>query len=139
MANVKPLRYVRVLGNTTGFSELQSGETIDKADVGLPNVDNTSDADKPVSTAQATALGLKLDASAAYVHPVNHPPAIIAQDADNRFVTDAEKAAWSAKQDVLVSGTNLKTVNGTSLLGAGDIVVSSGSSGYEQTFLMMGA
>lgn len=32
-----------------------------KADVGLSNVDNTSDADKPVSTAQQTALDLKED------------------------------------------------------------------------------
>lgn len=33
--------------------------TLIKADVGLGNVDNTSDANKPVSTAQATAIGLK--------------------------------------------------------------------------------
>lgn len=32
-----------------------------KADVGLPNVDNTSDANKPVSTAQQAALDLKAD------------------------------------------------------------------------------
>src|SRR4029078_6802847 len=32
-----------------------------KADVSLGNVDNTSDADKPVSTAQQTALDLKLN------------------------------------------------------------------------------
>lgn len=32
-----------------------------KADVGLGNVDNTSDANKPVSTAQQTALDLKFD------------------------------------------------------------------------------
>lgn len=32
-----------------------------KADVGLPNVDNTTDANKPVSTAQAAALALKAD------------------------------------------------------------------------------
>lgn len=32
-----------------------------KADVGLPNVTNTSDVDKPVSTAQQAALDLKLD------------------------------------------------------------------------------
>lgn len=38
-------------------------QTLDKAAVGLANVDNTSDANKPVSTAQATAIGLKLDAS----------------------------------------------------------------------------
>ena len=35
--------------------------TLSKTDVGLTNVDNTSDANKPVSTAQATAIGLKAD------------------------------------------------------------------------------
>ncbi len=36
--------------------------TVTLADLGLDNVDNTSDADKPVSTAQQTALDLKADA-----------------------------------------------------------------------------
>jgi hypothetical protein len=35
--------------------------TLDKGDVGLGNVDNTSDANKPVSTAQAAADALKYD------------------------------------------------------------------------------
>lgn len=34
---------------------------VTKAQVGLSNVDNTSDANKPVSTAQATAIALKID------------------------------------------------------------------------------
>jgi hypothetical protein len=34
-----------------------------KTDVGLPNVDNTSDANKPISTATQTALNLKADAT----------------------------------------------------------------------------
>jgi len=38
--------------------------TLTKSDVGLANVDNTSDANKPVSTATQTALNLKADASA---------------------------------------------------------------------------
>lgn len=38
--------------------------TLVKGDVGLGNVDNTSDAAKPVSTAQQEALNLKLDATA---------------------------------------------------------------------------
>ncbi len=33
-----------------------------------------------------------------YVHPANHPPSIIAQGVNNRFVTDIEKATWNAKQ-----------------------------------------
>ena len=40
-------------------------QTLNKTVVGLPNVDNTSDADKPVSTATASALGLKEDAISA--------------------------------------------------------------------------
>ncbi len=38
--------------------------TLAKGDVGLSNVDNTSDANKPISTATATALAGKLDATA---------------------------------------------------------------------------
>lgn len=35
----------------------------------------------------------------------------------------------SGKQDKLVSGTNIKTINGTSILGSGNITISGGSSG----------
>jgi hypothetical protein len=59
-----------------------------KSAVGLGNVDNTSDANKPVSTVTQTAL--------------------------------------NAKQDTLVSGTNIKTINNTSLLGSGNITISGG-------------
>lgn len=36
-----------------------------------------------------------------YVHPATHPPEIIEQDANNRFVTDAEKSIWNGKQNDL--------------------------------------
>lgn len=62
--------------------------TLVKADVGLGNVDNTSDANKPISTATQTAL--------------------------------------NAKQATLVSATNIKTINGNSLLGSGDLTISGG-------------
>lgn len=41
----------------------------------------------------------------------------------NKFVSASDKTTWSGKQDALVSGTNIKTVNSTSLLGSGDIEV----------------
>lgn len=44
----------------------------------------------------------KLTGLSNYTHPANHPPSIITQDASNRFVTDAEKTTWNAKQ---VSGS----------------------------------
>lgn len=39
-------------------------------------------------------------------------------------VTTGEKYTWNNKQDALVSGTNIKTVNNTSLLGSGNIAIS---------------
>ena len=36
-------------------------------------------------------------------------------------VSTSDKSTWSGKQDALVSGTNIKTVNNTSLLGSGNI------------------
>ena len=41
-------------------------------------------------------------------------------------VTSDEKAAWNNKQDVLVSGTNIKTINGETLLGEGNIEIQGG-------------
>lgn len=38
-------------------------------------------------------------------------------------VTSAIQTQFTGKQDTLVSGTNIKTVNGTTLLGSGDLVV----------------
>lgn len=39
----------------------------------------------------------------------------------------AVKTAVDAKQDTLVSGTNIKTINGNSVLGGGDLVISAGA------------
>lgn len=47
----------------TSVAEKTGAVTLDKSDVGLGNVDNTSDADKPVSTATQTALDGKLSLS----------------------------------------------------------------------------
>lgn len=46
-------------GNVTSVAGRQGAVVLTKSDVGLSNVDNTSDASKPVSTAQQTALNAK--------------------------------------------------------------------------------
>ena len=38
-------------------------------------------------------------------------------------ISSSDITAWNGKQAALVSGTNIKTVNGTSLLGSGDLAV----------------
>ena len=53
----------QVLQKASGTNYDTSWHTLVKGDVGLGNVDNTSDASKPVSTATQTALNLKADKS----------------------------------------------------------------------------
>lgn len=50
-----------VAANTTHRGQTNNPHTVTKSQVGLGNVDNTSDLDKPVSTAQQTALDGKKD------------------------------------------------------------------------------
>ncbi|MEV5028493.1 hypothetical protein [Paenibacillus sp. LPE1-1-1.1] len=50
-----------------------------------------------------------------YVHPANHPPSIITQDASNRFVTDTEKTTWNAK-----ASTSVATTGANGLMSATD-------------------
>ena len=45
----------------------------------------------------------------------------------NKSLVEALNEAISNKQDTLVSGTNIKTINGESILGTGDITISSGT------------
>ena len=48
-----------------------------------------------------------------------------ASDFDIKDLTDSNdlRTTWSGKQDALVSGTNIKTINSESLLGGGDIAI----------------
>lgn len=102
-------------GGTGGESGVSSVNTrtgdvvLTKSDVNLGNVDNTSDANKPVSTAQQTAL----DAKAASSH--NHPAADISDSTTTgRNVLTA--ASQSAARSAIGAGTSNLAV-GT---GAGD-------------------
>lgn len=68
------------------IAKVDNPHGVTKAQVGLENVDNTADVDKPISTATQAALG--------------------------------------SKQDSLVSGINIKTIEGQSLVGSGNIDLS---------------
>lgn len=57
-------REVMAAGQVLSVAGRTGVVTLAKADVGLGSADNTSDANKPISTAQQTALNLKADKSA---------------------------------------------------------------------------
>ena len=47
----------------------------------------------------------------------------------------ATKEEVNGKQDTLISGSNIKTINGQDILGSGDIVISGGDKPYEEQYL----
>lgn len=54
--------------------------------------------------------------------------AVTAHTADTTIhVTSSDKSTWSGKQDALVSGTNIKTINNESILGSGNISIEGGN------------
>lgn len=60
----------------------------------------------------------------------------VIKPADTSTMLSAYRTAINSKQASLVSGTNIKTVNGTTLLGSGDLVISSvsGNAGTATAF-----
>ena len=65
---------------------------------GAAHADATVSVDGFMSAADKTKLDGIASSANNYTHPANHPASIITQDASNRFVTDAEKTTWNAKQ-----------------------------------------
>lgn len=106
--------------------------TADKNLVGLGNVDNTSDADKPVSTATQTALNGK--SNTGHAHTIADVTGLQtaldgkASAVHSHVISDVTglQTALDGKQSTLVSGTNIKTVGGVSLLGSGNIEIDTG-------------
>ena len=73
-----------------------------------------------VTQAISEAVSGKADSST--VTGINNT--LTAHTADTTIhVTSSDKSTWSGKQDALVSGTNIKTINGNSILGSGNIDV----------------
>jgi hypothetical protein len=120
-----------------------------KTALSLNNVDNTTDANKPVSSATQTALDAKQATlvSATNIKTINsttilgsgnisvapataiNATAIATGVVDNtefeylNGVTSAIQTQIDSKQATLVSATNIKTINSTTVLGAGNISV----------------
>lgn len=89
-----------------------------KASVGLANVDNTSDANKPVSTAQQTALNLKANlASPTFTGTVSGVTATMVGLGNVNNTSDAAKPVSTAQQTALDLKANLASPTFTGTVG----------------------
>lgn len=119
---------------------LSTDITLSKVDIGLGNVDNTSDLDKPISTATQTALDTKQSilVSGTNIKTVETQSLVGSGNIDlnksdvglgnvdntsdlNKPISTATQTALDTKQATLVSGTNIKTIEGQSLVGSGNV------------------
>ena len=82
-----------------------------------------------IETVKVNGTALTPDANKAVNVVVPTSLSGLASDTTHRTVTDTEKSTWNGKQDALVSGTNIKTINNQSLLGSGNITIQGGSGG----------
>ena len=104
--------------------------------------------DENAAITGATKTKITYDAKGLITAGADATTADIADSTDKRYVTDAQltvigntsgtnsgdnatnsqySGLAASKQETLVSGTNIKTINSTSLLGSGDIVIGGGS------------
>ena len=114
------------LSNAVSHSQATSGNphSVTKVDVGLGNVDNTTDSNKPVSTLQQTALDGKENANAniqAHISSNANPHSTTKSqvglgNVDN--TSDATKNVLSATKL-----TTARTINGVSFDGTANIIV----------------
>lgn len=138
--------------NNPTFTGTVSGVT--KAMVGLNLVDNTSDANKPISALQQAGLDLKApnsrvvatasgltgggDLSAdrtialnipglqTKANPVNVDQLLIYGISESAHRVTTVSGLTSGLQPLLISAINIKTINNTSVLGSGNIDISGG-------------
>lgn len=105
--------------NTILVNDLTSGGTAKALTAEMGKLLQNNKVDKVtgknlLSDTEITRLGTLSN----YTHPANHPPGVITQDTNNRFVTDTEKANWNAKQSLFTGLTNFitKSLNATTLI-----------------------
>lgn len=125
VSDSKILTYDNHLSNTS------NPHSVTKTQIGLGNVNNTSDLLKPISTATQEALDKKVDKELGkqlstenysttekeklagieenannYTHPLTHEASIITQDSTHRFVSDTEKTTWNNKAETTTATTS---------------------------------
>ena len=137
--------HVPTTGTTNSGKVLKAGTTagsaawtaLTKADVGLNNVDNTSDSQKSVNyansagSASAVSWGNVSGKPSTFTAASHtHGAGDVTSDATHRFVTDTEKTTWSGK-----AGTAVATSTSNGLMASSDKIkldgVAVGANAYE--------
>lgn len=94
---------------TTHKNDIANPHAVTKAQVGLGNADNTSDANKPVSTAQQEALDLKADKATTYTQTETDAKLALKANSSDVY-TQAEIDAQQEAQNAAIEDKIDKTI-----------------------------
>ena len=102
---------------------------IQETDIPLSGIfDPTNYVDVSTFTAYTAATDTVLGGKASQSDLDSLSGTVTAHTADTTIhVTSSDKTTWSGKQDALVSGTNIKTINNESILGSGNLTIDTGN------------
>lgn len=119
-ATLADWKQITAVGDVSSVAGRTGAVVLTKTDVGLANVDNTSDANKPVSSATTTALNLKAPlASPAFTGtPTGITAAHVGLGSVNNTadtakpVSTAQQTAINAKENTITAGTTAQYYRG---------------------------
>lgn len=129
--NIKTINHQSLLGEGNINIQGGSGGSSDYED--FDNKPSINDVEL-IGNKSLEDLGIQPQGDYALSSEIPSALSELADDSAHRLVTDEEKSTWGEKQDALVSGTNIKTINNESLLGSGNITIS--GSGGESEYLI---
>ncbi len=149
LANPGAVRYLRINADNTitlldgaGFvaSVIPNGSisNVMLANGAVANLSGTNTGDNAVNSnysglSATITAGLATKSPLAGSSSITTTGTITAGVWDATSITDSKIASsgvWNAKQDALVSGVSIKTINGVSVLGAGNMVIAGGGSSF---------
>ena len=132
------------IGNQSGINTGDETDVTIKSKLGITTLSGSNTGDQDLSGLVPNTRTINTKALSS---DVTLTTADIADSTDKRYVTDANlttianqsgtntgdnavnslySGLETSKQDTLVSGTNIKTINGSSVLGSGDLIISGG-------------
>ena len=124
-AIVNPRNGIMVYNLTTSFLNYYNGAAWTTINVGASSITTLNTLTASTQTFATSTTGTDFTiTSATSTHTFNLPSA---SAANRGLLTAADWTTFNNKQTALVSGTNIKTINGASILGSGNIVISGGT------------
>lgn len=127
--NIKTINGTSLLGSgdisIAGVSAVTATSPLSSSGGLLPNISIANAAADGSTKGAATFTASDFNDNGSGLISIDYVSGQSASSISKGFLTSSDWTLFNSKQDALVSGTNIKTINGSSILGSGDLIVGS--------------